>query len=86
MGTPEVSPPAARLTRPMPAQTRLFFGRPFRVIALHGFAQALIQEIQDPAVKKIAERPVIGGLDVFSDNADLTETLYWRAQVKRFYE
>ena len=36
---------ALGLTEPLPGKTTSFFGRPFRVIALHGFAQALLRQI-----------------------------------------
>jgi hypothetical protein len=77
---------ALRLTEPLPEQTQSFFGRPFQVMALHGFAEALLRQIRDPAVKRIAERPPIGGLDQFSDSTDLISNPYWRLLLKRLYE
>ena len=77
---------ALKLTEPLPEKATSFFGRPFRVIALHGFAGALLKMIQDPDVKRIAERPVIGNIDLFSDNVDLVSKLYWRTRVRWLYE
>ena len=51
---------ALKLTEPLPETVKFFYGRPFRVIAQHGFAEALLKKIQDPLVKRIAERPLIG--------------------------
>ncbi|MEZ4560203.1 MAG: DUF4037 domain-containing protein [Caldilineaceae bacterium] len=47
---------ALGVTPPLPATTRPFFGRPWQVIALHGFADALVDAIADPAVAAIARR------------------------------
>jgi hypothetical protein len=68
------------------ALSRLFFGRPFRVIALHGFAAALRAEISDEAVRRIAARPPIGGVDQLSDNTDLLEGVELRPALRRLYE
>jgi hypothetical protein len=62
------------LTEPSRTAVRDFFGWPFRVIALHGFTEALLARIEDPAVRRIAERPPIGGVDQFSDSTDLART------------
>lgn len=73
------------LTAPMPESVRPFWGRPFQVMALHGFADALLAEIRDPAVQRIAARPPIGGIDLFSDNTDLIENPLWRPALRRLY-
>lgn len=77
---------ALGLTEPLPIQVRLFWGRPFLVIAQHGFASALLAQIRDPAVQRIAARPPIGSIDQFSDNTDLLENPDWRSLVRHFYE
>jgi hypothetical protein len=77
---------ALRLTKSLPEQAMPFFGRPFQVMALHGFAGALLRQIRDPAVKRIAGRPPIGGLDQFSDSTDLISNPYWRPMVRRLYK
>jgi hypothetical protein len=74
-----------QLTDPLPARTRSFFGRPFRVIALHGYANAILRRIGDPIVQKIAQRPIIGGIDQFSDNTDLLENPSLRPVLRRLY-
>ena len=53
---------ALGITEALPATVRDFFGRPFKVMALHGFADALRARIADPAVQRIAQRGLIGGI------------------------
>ena len=73
------------LTSPMPEQARFFFGRPFQVMALHGFTAALTAAIQDPAVQKLAARPLIGNIDLVSDNTDVLGNPSRRATLSRLY-
>lgn len=77
---------ALGLTEPLPGQAVTFFGRPFQVIALHGFADALVERIEDPLVRDIAAGPLIGSLDLFSDNTALLSNPLWRPRIRRFYE
>jgi len=76
---------ALGLTEPLSEEAVSFFGRPFQVIALHGFAEALLRKVQDPRVQIIAQLPLIGGLDLFSDNTDLTSNPFWRPRVRQLY-
>jgi len=76
---------ALGLTAPLPERAALFFGRPYRVIALRGFAEALLEQIEDPEVKRIASNAPIGGVDQFSDSTDLLEDPSWRPALKRLY-
>jgi hypothetical protein len=73
------------LTKPLPEETTSFFGRPFQVMAFHGFSEALLAQIQDPVVKKLAARSPIGSLDQFSDSTDLTSDLRWRSIIRQLY-
>lgn len=77
---------ALQITEPLPAQVRNFFGRPFKVIALHGFADALRARITDEEVRRIASRRLIGGIDQFSDNTDLLEHTGFRHALRRLYD
>jgi hypothetical protein len=77
---------ALRLTEPFPEQATSFFGRPFQVIAFHGFAEALLKQIEDPEVKRIAKHTLIGSLDLFSDNTDLVSDPRWRPWVRQLYQ
>ena len=75
-----------KLTEPLPEKVTFFYGRPFRVIAQLGFAEALLKQIQDTEVKRIAQRPVIGSIDLFSDNVDLLSDPSWRMKLRQIYE
>lgn len=77
---------ALGLTDPLPEVARDFFGRPFRVIALHGHADALLARITAPAVKRIAARQPIGSLEQFSDSTDLVSHAAWRPALRKLYE
>ena len=77
---------ALGLTRPLPTEPRDFFGRPFRVIALHGFSDALLARIEEERVRRIAARRPIGSIDQFSDSTDLLQHASWRATLRRLYE
>lgn len=78
---------ALGLTGPLPARVRGFFGRPFKVIALHGFAQALAARITDPRLAALAaRRHLVGSLDQFSDSTDLLEEVGLRPALRRLYE
>ena len=74
------------LTEPMPENTKCFFGRPFRVIALHGFADALLRTIRDPEVALLAQRRPIGNIDQFSDSTDLLEAAELRPALRALYD
>jgi hypothetical protein len=75
-----------KVTPPLPEKVTFFFGRPFQVIAQHGFAEALLKEIQDPQMKRIAQLPLIGSLDLFSDNVDMISDPTWRVRLRKLYE
>lgn len=74
------------VTSPLPGTARNFFGRPFRVMALHGFSDRILEQIHDPAVKNSASNPLIGNIDLFSDNTDLLESPHFRPQLRRLFE
>ena len=62
---------ALGVTPALDATRRRFFGRPFDVIGGERFAGALRAAIRDPAVRAM---PLIGSVDVFSDNTDVLES------------
>jgi hypothetical protein len=70
------------LTEQMPKTTTQFFGRPFQVIALHGFSAALRTQIVDP---QFAVFPLIGSIDQWSDNTDLLESRKLRGKIAAIY-
>ncbi len=73
------------LTREMPTRAMRFHGHPFRVIAMHGFARALADEITDPTVRGLTTRPLVGGLDLVSDSTDLVDHACWRPWIRALY-
>ena len=77
---------ALGLTDPLPETAMPFHGRPYSVVAMHGFADALLAAISDPAVIKIARRRPIGSIDQFSDSTDLLSDPVWRPLLRRLYE
>jgi uncharacterized protein DUF4037 len=76
---------ALEITEPLPASVRDFFGRPFKVIALQGFTEALCSRITDPAVQRIAQHRLIGGIDMISDNTDILSDPHWRSVLRRLF-
>jgi hypothetical protein len=77
---------ALGVTDPLPTEPRRFFGRPFRVIELHGFSAALLSRVEDGRVRRIAARRPVGGIDVFSDSTDLVSHASWRETLRKLYE
>jgi hypothetical protein len=59
------------LTKPLPEAVSPFYDRPFQVIHGEQFAQALVEQITDPEVKRIAGLRLIGSIDQWSDNTDM---------------
>lgn len=76
---------ALGLADPQPACASLFHDRPFRVIWGGRIATALVARISDPKVRRIADRPLIGGVDQWSDSTDVREDVS-RWPVRRFYD
>ena len=76
---------ALGITPPLPERAMPFFTRPFCVIGGERFARALVAEIRDPAVRAIAARGLIGGVDQWSDSTDLKAPA-WRQALRGLYE
>jgi hypothetical protein len=76
---------ALAITDALPTTVSPFFGRPFKVIHGEMFAQALIAQITDPDVKRIALRHLIGSIDQFSDSTDLRSATRWRPTLRLLY-
>ncbi len=62
---------ALHITESLDPKVSHFHGRPFLVIHGGRFANAIRAKINDPVVKRIAERWLIGNVDQFSDSTDL---------------
>lgn len=76
---------ASSLTEPLPERVSFFYERPFRVIHAEQFVLALLAPISDPAVQHLAMRPLIGGIDQFSDSTDLGEATSLPQSLRRLY-
>jgi len=63
---------------------RLFHSRPFWVIDAERAAAALVTAVTDAQVRRLTGRPLIGGIDQWSDSTDL-KAPQWRPLVVRFY-
>ena len=74
-----------QITAPVSTQTIQFFSRPFRVITHNGMVAALVDQIKDEAIRKLAQKPLIGSIDQFSDNTDLRSDLRWRPMLRQLY-
>ena len=77
---------ALRITGPLPVEPRDFFGRPFLVIDLHGYADATLALVKDERVRRIAARRPVGNIDLFSDSTDLVSYASWRETLRKLYE
>jgi hypothetical protein len=74
------------LIEPVPTEASPFHDRPFRVIHAGEIAAAILRQIEDPEVKRIAEKRLIGGIDQITDNTDLREGMSeWRSRLRDLY-
>jgi hypothetical protein len=75
------------ITEPINAKPGDFFGRPFKVIHLHGmFSEKIAQQITDPTLKSLTEKRLIGGIDLISDNTDVLSDPSIRNALRHLYE
>ena len=77
---------ALGFTDKMPEQTSQFYNRPFRVIWGEKAAQQIVRKIEDPPVKRIASRSLIGNIDFFIDNTDLSEDPQFRRKLRQLFQ
>ena len=73
------------ITEALPENTTPFFGRPFRVIWGAKFSDAICARITDPSVRRLIRLPLIGNIDQFSDNTDLTSDPRWRSTLRNLW-
>jgi hypothetical protein len=76
---------ALDVTEPLPEKTTPFFGRPFRVIWGEKFSHALCACITDPVVRRWLDWPLIGNVDLISDNTDLLSDPRWRLALRSLW-
>jgi Domain of unknown function (DUF4037) len=69
--------------RRLPTTVSRFYDRPFPVIHGGQFAQALVEQIADPAVRQLAAGRLIGNLNQWSDNTDMGGVA--RAKLRQLY-
>jgi Domain of unknown function (DUF4037) len=72
------------LADPVDPRPRLFHTRPFWVIDADRVAAVLVAAVTDPEVRRLTGRPLIGGVDQWSDSTDL-KAVEFRPAVRRFY-
>jgi len=77
---------ALELTPPVPCDPTRFSERPFTVSRSGTIAWALRKEIRDPSVRAIADRWLIGSLDLFNDNHLLDDDPELRPLLAKLYE
>jgi hypothetical protein len=75
---------ALGISKQLPTTVSSFYDRPFQVIHGERFAQALVEQITDPEVQRIAARRLIGNINQWSDNTDI-EGLE-RGRLRKLYE
>jgi hypothetical protein len=75
---------ALGITAPLATVCSHFWSRPFLVIWGDRFADALLAQISDPAVRRLARGGPIGAIDQFSDSTDLKHS-EWRLAVRGIY-
>jgi hypothetical protein len=74
------------ITSSMSCETSPFWGRPFTVIHGDRFTQAFQDAIRDQTVRSLAERRLIGNIDIISDNTTLLEDDSRRRALLALYE
>ncbi|MEZ0324696.1 MAG: DUF4037 domain-containing protein [Fimbriimonas sp.] len=75
-----------KITAPLPEEPGPFFGRPFHVIHLAGgFAEKITAQIEDPKVRAIAAKGLIGSVDMFSDSTDVVSHTCWSSEMRQLF-
>jgi hypothetical protein len=64
---------ALGISEKLPETVSSFYDRPFQVIHGEQFAQALVEQITDPEVQRIAGQHLIGNVNQWSDSVDIEE-------------
>lgn len=73
------------ITAPLPAKAQEFHERPFIVISMGAFSQAIAAKVCDPALAHLLTKPLIGSPDQFSDSTDLLSSTTWRPALRQLY-
>jgi len=70
----------------LPVEVRPFYDRPFKVISMGAFSQALRAMINDSELSKLAAKPLLGGVDQWSQSTDLLANPCWRPGILGLYK
>ena len=76
---------ALGLTAPAPERTSRFHGRPFDVVDGAAIALRLTQTVTDPEVRRLVERPLVGGIDLVTASTDLAGDVDRTEVLRRLY-
>lgn len=74
------------ITEPVPAAVAQFHGRPYMVISTGAFSNAIKVKIADPELRALANKPLVGSVDQFSNSTDLKADPVWRPALGGLYE
>ncbi len=77
---------ALRLTPAIPDTPRRFWERPFTIIGGNSIAASIVNEIKDSSVQILADRWLIGNIDLFNDTHALDDDPSQRHLLKSLYE
>lgn len=73
-----------QVCRSLSATVSPFYDRPFPVIHRERFAQTLVEQITDPAVRQIADQGLIGNISQWSGNTDMEGVA--RGKLRQLYQ
>jgi hypothetical protein len=73
------------LTDPLSATISPLYDRPFQVMDVGVFTEALLARIHNPEVLRVAELGLIGNIDQWSDHTHLREAASWRSRLRTLY-
>lgn len=76
---------ALGITEHVAEQVSAFHDRPFTVLHAGRFADAIVRQIDDRDLQRIATRPLIGSIDQFSDSTDLRGDGAYRQILRGLY-
>jgi hypothetical protein len=75
---------ALGISKKLPETVSSFYDRPFQVIHGGQFAQALVEQIKDPEVQRMAGQRLIGNINQWSDSVDIGGLK--REKLRKLYE
>lgn len=73
------------LVEPLPAKVSQFHNRPFKVIWADHRVSQLYEKIQDPAIKAIKEKTLVGSVEQFSTSTSLLDNSALCVKVREIY-